>query len=606
MCGIIGYLGPHQASPIIIEALRRLEYRGYDSAGIATLDNGTLNRRRTSGRINNLADSLVQEPIRGKIGIGHTRWATHGLPNEQNAHPHNSCSISVVHNGIIENFKQIKENLLTQGYEFSSETDTEVVPILVQSFIDRNAKPIEAVHQAMRVLQGQFALCFLFAGEDDVIIVARQGSPLVIGHGQDAMFVASDALGLAGLTDNITYLEDGDSAIISQQELIIFDVNQKPVSRSKTIVSIDSAVNPKGNYKHFMLKEIHEQPESISRALESLFQSGQLNDQTVDQICQQPINWVNLIGCGTAYYACQIASYWFEKLIKIPARAEIASEFRYRNAVIKPDDLSIFVSQSGETADTLAALRYARDCHSNNLSILNNPACSMERESQRALSIHAGFEFSVASTKAFTSQLTVLLSLGLIIGYRKGTVTHEEFSTIKSDLFELPKLVDAVIGLRDDIIKIAEFISDCPAVIFIGRGLMYPTSLEGALKLKEVTYIHAEGIAAGELKHGPIALVDKTVPTVVLAPSNDLFVKTISNLKEIRARGGPVILLTDSEGLVQAGDDTNFALTLPKINPLLTPILYTVPLQLLAYFTATKKGLDVDKPRHLAKSVTVE
>ena len=606
MCGIIGYIGPHEASPIIVEALRRLEYRGYDSAGIATVNNGALDRRRTTGRINNLADALVRNPLRGKIGIGHTRWATHGSPSEKNAHPHHSTSVSVVHNGIIENFQQLKETLIEKGYEFVSETDTETVSVLVQSYLDNHYDPLEAVQRAIQLLQGQFALCFLFAGEEDVIIVARKGSPLVIGHGNNSIYIASDALGLAGLTNNITYLEEGDTAFVSLTEYNIYNANNKKVARKKTRVSIDMGIDLIGDYKHYMIKEIHEQPQTISKVINSLFQPDQLNAKRVSELCQDEIDRINLIGCGTASYACQIASYWFEELLKVPTRAEIASEFRYRNAVLGSNDLSIFVSQSGETADTLAALRYVAEKKSNNLSILNNPSSSMERESKRSLSIHAGFEFSVASTKAFTGQLTLLAGLALIIGKNKGIISSAEFDAIQSDLHKLPELASLALGLQQDIIKIAEFLSDCPEILFIGRGVMFPTSLEGALKLKEITYLHAEGMAAGELKHGPIALIDKRVPTVVLAPYNDLFVKTLSNLKEIRARSGPIILLSDSKGVSEAVNDTQFTLTLPKVNSSLAPILYSIPLQLLAYYTATKKGLDVDKPRHLAKSVTVE
>ncbi len=606
MCGIIGYLGAHEASPIILDALRKLEYRGYDSAGIATIFKGRLDRRRTSGRIDNLADTLVRNPIRGTIGIGHTRWATHGPPNEQNAHPHHTSNVSVVHNGIIENFKDIKDSLQADRYAFYSETDTEAISTLVQKYIDDGCKEIEAVHRSLAILQGQYALCFLFAGHDDTIIAARKGSPLVIGHGSDAMYIASDAYGLNGLTDTITYLEEGDSAIVARSGVSIFDCHQKLVQRDKNIVSIETGHHLKGQYKHFMLREIHEQPEALSKAVGSLFQSEQLNAQTIDSISHQDIGRINLIGCGTAAYACQIGSYWFEHLVQIASRAEVASEFRYRNAVVEKNDLSIFVSQSGETADTLAALRYIIKHQASNLAVLNASACSMERESARSLSIHAGYEFSVASTKAFTSQLAILAGLGLILGHRKGTVSDKRFNTLKADLLAMPGLVSTALGLKDDVIKIAQFLAGCSAAIYIGRGVMYPTALEGALKLKEITYIHAEGMASGELKHGPIALIDEKVPTIVLAPRNDLFHKTISNLKEIRARGGPVILISDREGISEAGEEAAFTLTLPKINPLLAPILYAIPLQMLAYYASTKKGLDVDKPRHLAKSVTVE
>ena len=606
MCGIIGYLGNNEASPILLESLRRLEYRGYDSAGITTVHQGELLVRKASGRLVNLADLLVRDPIRGKIGIGHTRWATHGKATENNAHPHSSKNVSVVHNGIIENYKEIKKQLIQEGYVFHSETDTEVIPVLCQKFLDKGLSCLDSVHQTVDMLKGQYAICFIFKNNSDLIILARRGSPLVIGHGQSTMFVASDALALAGLTKEITYLEDGDTATVTRNGATVFDKSHNVINRPRAFVTIDSIDLNKGGFRHFMLKEIHEQPKVLAKAIKNVTSDNWLETTGVRPLPFSQLEGINLLGCGTAGYACMIASYWLENLAQIPGRAEIASEFKYRDAIIKPNDLSVFVSQSGETADTLSALRYVINRNGHNLSILNNLVSTMAKEGSYSLPIHADLEISVASTKAFTCQLVVLLGLALEIGKIKKTLTLDEYNNFKQSLFQLPGLINIVLGLSDDIRKIAEFLSECPNALFIGRGVMYPTALEGALKLKEISYIHAEGMAAGELKHGPISLIEKTFPTIVLAPSDHLFEKTKSNMVEIQSRNGPIILLSDAKGVEDIGDDVNYSLTLPKVHPLLAPIIYTIPLQLLAYHSGVIKGLDVDNPRHLAKSVTVE
>ncbi len=606
MCGIIGYLGKNEASPLLLESLRRLEYRGYDSAGITTIHEGKLLVRKAAGRLVNLADLLVRDPIRGKIGIGHTRWATHGKATENNAHPHSTNNVSVVHNGIIENHKEIKNQLIQEGYVFCSETDTEVIPVLCQKFLDQGLSYKDSVHQTVDMLKGQYAICFLFENNDDLIFLARRGSPLVIGHGDSAMFVASDALALAGLTKEITYLEDGDTAAVIRTGATVFDKSHNVVTRPKSYVSINAIDLQKGGFKHFMLKEIHEQPEVLAKAIANITSENWLESGSVNSLPFEQIEGVNLLGCGTAGYACMIASYWFENLAQIPCRTEIASEFKYRDAIIRPNDLSIFVSQSGETADTLAALRYVIDRKGYNLSLLNNLVSTMAKEGSYSLPIHADLEISVASTKAFTCQLAILAGLALEMGKIRNKLTLDQYNEFKQALQQLPGLINIVLSLSDDIRKIAQFVSECPNALFIGRGLMYPTALEGALKLKEISYIHAEGMAAGELKHGPISLIEKTFPTIVLAPSDNLFEKTKSNLVEIQSRNGPIILLSDTEGVEDIGDNVNFALTLPKVHSLLAPIIYTIPLQLLAYHSSVIKGLDVDNPRHLAKSVTVE
>ncbi len=606
MCGIIGYLGNNEASPILLESLRRLEYRGYDSAGITTIHRGKLQTRKAAGRLVNLSDLLVRDPIRGAIGIGHTRWATHGKATVNNAHPHSSNNVSVVHNGIIENHREIKKHLILKGYSFGSETDTEVIPVLCQKFLDQGCSYKGSVHKTVDMLKGQFAICFLFEKNDDLIFLARRGSPLVIGHGASTMYVASDALALAGLTKEITYLEDGDTAALSRNKATIYSKDHQETKRPKSIVSINAIDLHKRGFKHFMLKEIHEQPKVLAKAIENVSADNWLASTSASSLPFKELEGINLLGCGTAAYACAVASYWFENLAKLPGRAEIASEFKYRNAMIKPNDLSIFVSQSGETADTLAALRYVIDQQGHNLSLLNNLISTMAKEGTHSLPIHADLEISVASTKAFTCQLIVLLGLALAIGKIRNKLEQHEYNEFQEVISHIPALTNIVLGLSDEVRKIAQFISEFSNALFIGRGLMYPTALEGALKLKEISYIHSEGMAAGELKHGPISLIEKSFPTIVLAPSDHLFEKTKSNMVEIQSRNGPIILLSDADGVEDIGGEVDFSLTLPKVHSLVAPIIYSIPLQLLAYHTGVIKGLDVDNPRHLAKSVTVE
>ena len=606
MCGIVGYLGTNEAAPILVEALRRLEYRGYDSAGIATIFNDALHRRRAVGKLDQLSNLLVREPIRGCTGIGHTRWATHGKASVPNAHPHSTDQVAVVHNGIIENHQKIHEWLESKGYQFETETDTEAITILCQHNIDRGMAPIESVKDAIGQLQGQYAICVLFSGEENLIVAARKGSPLVIGHGNQAMFIASDALGLAGLSNRITYLHEGDLAEVYRSGTVIHDSKGKIVSRPITQVDIDQRELSKGKFKHFMLKEIFEQPERLADAISGDQDHLKALLELKNKIDLATIQHIRLVGCGTANYACQIGSYWFESIARIPAHAEIASEFRYRNAVIGKNDLSIFVSQSGETADTLAALSYVHSEGGKNIAILNNITSTMARTSDIQVSIEAGIEVGVASTKAFSCQLAKLAGLAIYTGCVNGSISQRQSIELISKLERLPGLVNAALALSDQIYELAQDIAEYSNILFIGRNLMYPTALEGALKLKEISYIHAEGLASGELKHGPIALIEKTVPTVVLAPSGALFSKTVSNLTEIRARMGPVILFSDEEGIDAIGGEAWKTVKLPKSDNLFTPILYTIPLQLLAYHTAVIKGTDVDMPRNLAKSVTVE
>lgn len=606
MCGIIGYLGNNEAAPILVDALRRLEYRGYDSAGIATLRDGELGRRRAVGKLVNLSDALVHSPLAGKTGIGHTRWATHGPPTEANAHPHQAGTVSVVHNGIIENFRSLKLELEGRGYRFETETDTETVAVMCRAFLDGGSSPSAAALSTVGRLDGAFALCFLFSGHDDLIFAARRGSPLVIGHGTGEMFVASDAIALSGLAEKVTYLEEGDCAEVSRSGAVFFDDAGRTAVRSPSPMPFDSSVSDKSGYKHYMAKEIFEQPKVLSHSL-GRFASG---DGRIVRLPGTPnfaeLNRVNLVACGTAYLACKIASYWFAGIAKIPAEVSIASEFRYRELLIDNRTLSIFVSQSGETADTLAALRYVKQKGLPNLGILNNSSSSMARECENFAEIGAGVEIGVASTKAFTCQLATLALLSVAAGRDRNRIDEVEEVRIAREIMALPGLLNAALATDDAIRELAEELADSQSAIFIGRGTMFPLALEGALKLKEISYIHAEGFPSGELKHGPIALVDKRLPVIVCAPSGPLFEKTVSNIEEVKARGAKILLISDADGVAEAGVGLWKTLVLPSVDPLLAPILYAVPLQLLAYHTAVVKGTDVDQPRNLAKSVTVE
>ncbi len=604
MCGIVGILGDHEAAPTLVEALKRLEYRGYDSAGIATIHEGKLDRRRAVGKLVNLSDLLVHEPLPGKAGIGHTRWATHGAPSVTNAHPHRSGPVAVVHNGIIENFKALREDLAAKGYEAETETDTETISMLAQSYLDQGLAPRDAAEQTIARLEGAFALAFLFDGEDDLIVAARKGSPLAVGHGDGEMYLGSDAIALAPLTDRITYLDEGDRAEITREGVAIFDTEGRPANREIRKVAIDATRIEKGGHRHFMAKEIAEQPAVLADAVkhyvgeDALHLPAEVPDfKGVDRIL--------MVACGTAYLACATAKYWIERLAGIPVEVDIASEFRYRTPPIGPNTLAIFVSQSGETADTLAALRHVAT-RAQIVSVVNVPESSIARESDVALPILAGAEIGVASTKAFTCQLTVLLALALKAGRDRGALDEAAFKAYLTDLRAMPGLVSQALAAEDTIAKVSNYLANARDILFLGRGQMYPIALEGALKLKEISYIHAEGYASGELKHGPIALIDPAVPVIVMAPKDGLFDKTVSNMQEVMARGGQVVLVTDRAGIAEVGDDTAHVIAMPEVPELLAPIIYAVPAQLLAYHTAVAKGTDVDQPRNLAKSVTVE
>ncbi len=605
MCGIVGVLGNHEVAPLLVEALKRLEYRGYDSAGIATVNDGRLDRRRAVGKLVNLSDLLVHEPLAGKSGIGHTRWATHGAATVMNAHPHKAGPVAVVHNGIIENFRELRAELAEAGLGFESETDTETVALLTQLGMERGLSPVEAARATLTRLHGAFALCFLFDGEDDLMIAARKGSPLAIGHGLGEMFVGSDAIALAPMTDRITYLEEGDWAVITRAGAQVFDAHDRLANRAETRIQIDSTRIEKAGYKHFMAKEIAEQPVVIADALKRYTTpDGGLN--LPEGLDFTGIDRITLVACGTASFACHVAKYWFEQIAGLPCEIDIASEFRYREPPLSPNSWALFVSQSGETADTLAALRYARDKVGKIVSVVNVPTSSIARESDLALPIHAGVEVGVASTKAFTCQLTVLALLAIKAGQDRGRVDAAAVAAHVAGLNALPGLMNHALGLSRPISEIADELAKARDVLFLGRGPMYPLALEGALKLKEISYIHAEGYASGELKHGPIALIDESVPVIVLAPRDALFDKTVSNMQEVMARHGKVLLISDAAGVAEAGHGAWRTLTLPEVAPQFAPILYAVPAQLLAYHTAIAKGTDVDQPRNLAKSVTVE
>ncbi len=603
MCGIVGVLGRHEAAPLLVEALKRLEYRGYDSAGIATVNHGVLDRRRAVGKLVNLSDLLVHHPLAGKSGIGHTRWATHGAATTQNAHPHASGPVAVVHNGIIENFRELRAELTAAGLSFESETDTETVALLTRHFMDQGLAPVEAAKATLKRLHGAFALCFLFAGEDDLMIAARKGSPLAIGHGEGEMFVGSDAIALAPMTDRITYLDEGDWAVITRQGATIYDQADRLANRAETRIQIDATRIEKAGYKHFMAKEIAEQPVVIADALKHYIRNGAINLPAAVDF--HGVDRLTLVACGTASFACHVAKYWFEQVAGLPVDVDIASEFRYREPPLSDRSWALFVSQSGETADTLAALRYAKDKVAKIVAVVNVPTSSIAREADLALPIMAGVEVGVASTKAFTCQLITLALLALKAGVDRGRVDAAQLAQHLTDLAALPGLMNHALGLSDEIAKIADDLAKAQDVLFLGRGAMYPLALEGALKLKEISYIHAEGYASGELKHGPIALIDAKVPVIVLAPRDALFDKTVSNMQEVMARHGKVLLISDVKGVDEAGKGVWRALKMPEAG-IFAPILYAVPAQQLAYFTAIAKGTDVDQPRNLAKSVTVE
>ena len=607
MCGIIGIVGKDAAAPRMLEALKRLEYRGYDSAGIATLSNGDIERRRAEGKLENLEARLDLEPLGGVTGIGHTRWATHGVPNEANAHPHATARVALVHNGIIENFLDLKAEMEAAGHQLASDTDTEVVAHLITHFLESGLEPAAAAETALSRLDGACALGIIFAGEHDLMIAARRGSPLAIGFGDGETFIGSDAQALAPMTQRITYLEDGDCAVIAGAKVAIRDAVGETARRRVVETGLDWAHTGKDGYAHFMLKEIFEQPQVIGDTLHSFLNPA---DQTLTlpDLGFNPaaVSKITISACGTAFYAGLTAKYWFERITRVPVEVDIASEFRYREASMPNGGLAIFISQSGETADTLAALRYARAEGQYILSIVNVGESTIARESDAVLRTYAGPEIGVASTKAFTTQLTVLAVLAIQIARARGAIDHVIEAGLAEALTEVPARAVEVLNHDERLRELAAELKDAPDVLFLGRGTSYPIALEGALKLKEISYIHAEGYAAGEMKHGPIALIDDGMPVIVIAPSDALFEKTASNMQEVIARGGRVIFLSDAEGAEKLGAMAAVAIALPTVDPFVAPILHAIPVQLLAYHTAVLKGTNVDQPRNLAKSVTVE
>lgn len=608
MCGIVGIISNRQVTPLLIDGLKRLEYRGYDSAGVATLVDGKIERRRAKGKIVNLEKKIAENPLTGTIGIGHTRWATHGVPNEANAHPHATKHVAVVHNGIIENYRELRDELKELGHVFESETDTEVVVHLISQKIEEGLSAEEAVKQSLKRLKGAFALAIVFAGRNDIIIGARKGSPLAVGFGDGEMFLGSDALALASLTQKIMYLEDGDWVVLTHSSATVYDENGGEVKRPVVQSAASGAMIGKGGYRHFMLKEIYEQPQVIGDTLNTMI------NQDMDTITLPSVPFdlkemtrLTIVACGTSYYAGLVGKYWIESIARVPVDIDVASEFRYRRPVMEKGGVALFISQSGETADTLAALRYCKEQGQKIVSIVNVPTSTMARESDCVLKTLAGPEIGVASTKAFTTQLTLLACFAIALGRAKGTLSRSEESRLSRALVEVPSRAAEVLNNDQAIEKIAQNLM-VPAhdVLYLGRGSSYPIALEGALKLKEISYIHAEGYAAGEMKHGPIALIDEGVPVVVVAPTDELFDKTISNMQEVLARGGKVVFFGDKDGVGTVKDRSAAAIVLPTVDSFVAPILYAIPVQLLAYHTAVAKGTDVDQPRNLAKSVTVE
>lgn len=608
MCGIVGILGTKPVAPLLVDALKRLEYRGYDSAGIATVHDGILDRRRAEGKLINLEQHVALVPLDGLSGIGHTRWATHGVPSVRNAHPHATTDVSVVHNGIIENFSGLRENMLEEGAIFESETDTEVIAHLISREVASGSSPKEAVFNTLNKLQGAFALAVLFKSDANLLIAARRGSPIAIGHGDGEMYIGSDAIALSPFTDRITYLDDGDWATITRDSLEILDSEGNLVERPMQRSSSSALMVDKGNYKHFMLKEIYEQPEVISHTLSHYldFAEGKASQQQDLPFDFAKLSRISMTACGTAYIAGQIAKYWFEKLARLPVDIDVASEFRYREAPLDKNGLSLFISQSGETADTLASLRYCKQNGQTIASIVNVPESTIARESDVIFPTLAGPEIGVASTKAFTCQLSVLASLAVRAGVARGFIDPAAEKEIVASLSAVPRLTAMALSQEDDVESLARDLSKASHALYLGRGTNFPLAQEGALKLKEISYIHAEGYAAGELKHGPIALVDEDMPVVVIAPFDNVFEKTVSNMQEVAARGGQIILFTNAAGAAKAEVETLKTIILPDVHPDIAPLIYSIPIQLLAYHTAVFMGTDVDQPRNLAKSVTVE
>ncbi len=607
MCGIIGIVGKQAVADRLVDGLRRMEYRGYDSAGVCTVSGGELIRRRAPGKLANLVVELERSPAPGTTGIAHTRWATHGAPTAANAHPHATDHLALVHNGIIENFRSLREALTARGSKFESDTDTEVIAHLVSEQVAKGLSPEVAVKAAIPQLRGAFALAIAFREHPDMLIGARLGSPLVVGYGDSETYLGSDALALAPLTQRITYLDEGDWVVITRDGAKIYDKDNNPVDREIVASGASAAAIEKGNYRHFMQKEIFEQPTVVAQTLRSYVRQV---DQTVAlpqfDFDLSSISRVTIVACGTSFYAGMVAKYWFEQFARLPVDIDVASEFRYRDPVLEPGGLALFISQSGETADTLAALRHCKAAGQTIAVVVNVPTSSMAREADLLLPTHAGPEIGVASTKAFTCQLAVLAALAAHLAVKRGRMDRAEEADIVEQLLEVPACLNAALAHDAEIAAMAHLIAPARDVLYLGRGQDYPLALEGALKLKEISYIHAEGYAAGEMKHGPIALIDEAVPVIVLAPSGPLFEKTVSNMQEVRARGGKIVLISDREGLEEAGEGCLATIEMPKVHPLISPLVYAVPVQLLAYHVACAKGTDVDQPRNLAKSVTVE
>jgi glucosamine--fructose-6-phosphate aminotransferase (isomerizing) len=607
MCGIVGILGKGPVAEELVDALKRLEYRGYDSAGVATLETGQITRRRAEGKLKNLEKKLREEPLAGQSGIGHTRWATHGRPTETNAHPHATERVAVVHNGIIENFRELREQLERDGATFTSQTDTEVVAHLVDEELRKGRTPAEAVGAALPRLRGAFALAFIFSGHDNLMIGARKGSPLALGYGDGEVYLGSDAIALASLTDRVSYLEDGDWAVLTREVVQVLDVDGRSVNRPTIRSAASAMLVDKGNHRHFMAKEIHEQPEVVGHTLAHYI------DMAAETVCLPKLPFelakvkrVTISACGTAYYAGLIGKYWFERYARLPVDIDIASEYRYREAPLDEGGLAIFVSQSGETADTLASLRYARANKQSVAAIVNVPTSTIARESDIVLPTLAGPEIGVASTKAFTCQLAALACFAIAAGRARGVLSADEERALVRSLIEVPRHLAAALLHEEALEQIARDLAKRRDELYLGRGTSFPLALEGALKLKEISYIHAEGYAAGELKHGPIALIDETMPVIVIAPHDAVFEKTVSNMQEVAARGGYIILMSNETGVQEAAVETGASIILPDVPDLVTPLVYAVPVQLLAYHTAVAMGTDVDQPRNLAKSVTVE
>ena len=607
MCGIIGIIGKNDVSPLLVEGLRRLEYRGYDSAGLATLVNGRIERRRAEGKLDRLVARLQAAPLGGTIGIGHTRWATHGAPNETNAHPIATDRVAVVHNGIIENFQELKDELIAWGHRFETQTDTEVVAALVTRHLVEGMTPVEAAGKAFKRLDGAFALAILFAGQPDLLICARRGSPLAIGFGDGEMYLGSDSLALAPLTRRILYLNEGDWAVVTPDGASVFDTEHRKVERPIKETALSGALIGKGNHRHFMEKEIFEQPAVIGDTLHAHFNPTTRSVHLASlPFALGDIDKVTIIACGTSFHAGLVAKYWLERIARIPVETDIASEFRYRAPAMPKGGLALFISQSGETLDTLEAMRYARKQGQKVVALVNQPESTMAREADAVLSTLAGPEIGVASTKAFTTQLAVLACFTLAIARARGAIDAAQEARLSIALTEVPARANDVLMHAERIAEIAVSIAEARDVLYLGRGTAYPLALEGALKLKEVSYIHAEGYAAGEMKHGPIALIDDRVPVIVLAPRDDLFEKTASNIQEVMARGGKVVMISDRDGLARLGGRLSHGIEVPSCDPFVAPLLYAIPVQLLAYHVAVAKGTDVDQPRNLAKSVTVE